>query len=276
MQSSEIIRIDIDAVLRSRVPGLRRWLPRCVVRWLERLICQRELNDILENNAGLRGSSFCRATIEFLDVNVDFVGCNRLPDPSNRRVIFVSNHPLGGLDGMALIDFVASRYGVEPLFVVNDLLSAIEPLADVFVPINKHGHQSRSAAAAVDEAFASDRPVIIFPAGLCSRRIKGHVADLEWKKMFITKAIDSHRTIIPLFFDAENSSFFYKFANIRKRLGIKFNVEMIRLPREVIRARGSRFRVVVGEPVTPDRIVAQGETHRQAADRFRSLVYNLR
>lgn len=274
--TGEPLSIDLDAVLRSRVPGVRRWMPRWLVRRFEKLICQDEMNEMLRVAGGRRGSAFCRSVLEHLGIDVSVKGSELLPPSSDTRVLFISNHPLGGLDGIALIDFIAARYGVEPLFVVNDLLMAIEPLRDVFVPINKHGSQSREAARAVDEAFASSRPLIIFPAGLVSRRRKGgEIADLQWQKMFVSKARMSGRTIIPLYFSGRNSSFFYNFAKFRTSVGLKFNIEMVRLPREVFRAAGSHFDILVGSPVAPGNLIRQGESLRDAADRLRDQVYDL-
>lgn len=277
MESPQNLKINVDEVLRARMPRLRRWMPRWLVGWLERLICQDKMNEMLRVAGDSRGADFCSKVLDHLDVKTDFKGVEHMPDVNDRRVLIVCNHPLGGLDGIALIDFVTRYYGVEPYFIVNDLLMAIEPLRDIFVPINKHGAQSRSAVAAVEQAFASDRPLIIFPAGLCSRRGKGGVvADLQWQKSFVARAESAGRTIIPIYFDGENSSFFYKFAKFRTRLGIKLNIEMVRLPREVFRARGSRFAVYVGESIAPSAITREGETRQQTADRLRLLVYSLR
>lgn len=270
------MKIDVDAVLAERLPKVRRWLPRWLVRRLERMICQDQMNALLADAAGMTGSQFCASVMRHLDVAITVEGESRLPSVDDRRVLFICNHPLGGLDGIALIDFVACRYGVEPLFIVNDLLLAIEPLRDVFVPIKKYGNQSKDAALNIDAAFESDRPLIIFPAGLVSRRgKKGVIADLQWQKMFVNKAVKSRRTIVPLFFDGKNSPFFYKFAKFRTRLGLKFNIEMVRLPKEVFRAAGSRFTVYVGDPIPPEAILAPGESPRQAADRLRNVVYSL-
>ncbi|MDE5811332.1 MAG: 1-acyl-sn-glycerol-3-phosphate acyltransferase [Muribaculaceae bacterium] len=270
------IEIDVDSVLRSRAPGVRRLMPRWLVRKLERLVCQDEMNALLRDGDGLEGSDFCRSVLQHLDVKVDVVNAERLPSATDKRVVFISNHPLGGLDGIALIDMVSRRYGVEPLFIVNDLLMAIEPLRSVFVPINKHGAQSRAAVKAVDDAFSSDRPVIVFPAGLCSRRgKKGKIADLEWQKMFVQKSIKSGRTIIPLFFNGENSSFFYKFAQWRQRLGLKFNIEMVLLPREVFKARGKRFEIRIGNALTAQQTAALGATPREQTEKLRNRVYDM-
>ncbi len=268
------LEINIGEVLRQRLPRYSRMIPRCVVRSLERTVCQDELNRLLRDNFPRRGADFCRGVLDDLGVTVRFHNTGNLPPKEHKRVLFVSNHPLGGLDGMALIDFVRDYYGVEPRFIVNDLLTAIEPLSDTFIPVNKHGSQSRQAIEALDEAFASDVPLLMFPAGLVSRRgKKGVVADLEWQKMFVTKARRYARDIIPLHFYGENSSFFYKFAKFRRRLGLKFNIEMIYLPREVFRSRGKTFDVVVGEPVSH---ASLGDmSPRDKAQQIRQQVYAL-
>lgn len=254
MNREEVIKIDVGEVIRSRLPGLYRFIPRCVVKLLEKLICQEELNRLLEDNAGKEGAEFCHGVLESLDVKVDVRFPERLPAKENRQVVFVSNHPLGGLDGMALIDLLQRHYGGQVWFIVNDLLMAVKPLESVFIPINKFGSQSRDSIARIDAAFAGNDPVIIFPAGLVSRyrrvpyggKTVKMVCDLEWHKMFITKSVQHRRDIVPLFFSGTNSMDFYKKANLRKRLGLKFNFEQVLLPREVFRSRGKRFTVTVG------------------------------
>lgn len=122
----------------------------------------------------------------------------------------------------------------EMKFVVNDLLTFVEPLRSIFLGINKHGDQSRDAVALLDQAFAGPAPIVMFPAGLVSRRQPdGSIADLRWQKMVVNKAISCQRDIIPLHFSGENSKFFYNFAHLRTSLGLKFNIEMARLPAEI-------------------------------------------
>lgn len=243
-------QLDVAAIIRQRLGARSRWVPGFALGWLERLICQDEMNALLRAAYPRRGADFCRAVMDYLDIDVDVKGLENMPD--SPRAIFASNHPLGGLDGMALIDFAARYYGRPPLFVINDLLMAIEPLRDVFIPVNKHGAQSRESARAIDEAMLSDRPVLVFPAGLCSRRRNGVVADLQWNKMFVQKARQSQRTIVPLAFKAANSDRFYTWANRRERLGIKFNAEMVLLPAEVFKSRGKTFEIIVGKPIATD------------------------
>ncbi len=267
------IHIDLQQVVAAKLGSKARLVPRWLVRRLEHTICQDELNTMLAENFPLRGAEFCRGVLDHLDVKIRVEGEENLPPADNRRVLIVSNHPLGGLDGMALIDYFERRFGGQIYFLVNDLLMAVEPLSDVFLPINKHGAQSRRAIARIDEVMAGNDPVLIFPAGLCSRKAKGgDIRDLEWKKMFVVKAIQNHRDIIPVFFEGRNSDFFYNFALWRKRSGLKLNIEMIYLPREVFRARGKTFTIHC-LPAVPWQQLGTVAEARQTALRLKQTVY---
>lgn len=273
MSSDRPIRIDVGGVLASRLGGKARFVPRFLVRWLEKLICQDKLNQLLESNYPLRGAEFCDGVLCDLDVTIDIRNENLLP--KNPRCIIVSNHPLGGLDGMSMISWLSRHYNRPVRFVVNDLLMAVEPLTDCFVPVNKHGRQSRSSLGSLEEALAGDGPVVIYPAGLCSRLgADGVVADLAWNKMFVTKAIESRRDIVPVHFDGHNSPSFYRWARIRQRLGIKFNFEMLLLPREVFRSRGKTFTITCGTPV-PWQSLEGGAKAASTAAQLRRQVYAL-
>lgn len=273
MSSDRPIRIDVGGVLASRLGGKARFVPRFLVRWLEKLICQDKLNQLLESNYPLRGAEFCDGVLCDLDVTIDIRNENLLP--KNPRCIIVSNHPLGGLDGMSMISWLSRHYNRPVHFVVNDLLMAVEPLTDCFVPVNKHGRQSRSSLGSLEEALAGDGPVVISPAGLCSRLgDDGVVADLAWNKMFVTKAIESRRDIVPVHFDGHNSPSFYRWARIRQRLGIKFNFEMLLLPREVFRSRGKTFTITCGTPV-PWQSLEGGAKAASTAAQLRRQVYAL-
>lgn len=273
MSADRPIRIDVGGVLASRLGGKARFVPRFLIRWLEKLICQDQLNQLLESNYPLRGAEFCDGVLCDLDVTIDIRNENLLP--KNPRCIIVSNHPLGGLDGMSMISWLSRHYNRPVRFVVNDLLMAVEPLTDCFVPVNKHGRQSRSSLVSLEEALAGDGPVVIYPAGLCSRLgDDGVVADLAWNKMFVTKAIESRRDIVPVHFDGHNSPSFYRWARIRQRLGIKFNFEMLLLPREVFRSRGKTYTITCGTPV-PWQSLEGGAKAASTAAQLRRQVYAL-
>lgn len=282
MAENNVLKIDVGEVIRTRAPRLARLLPGSIVRWLERLICQQELNQLLEENAGKKNGAFCKGVLESLDITVNMIHQERLPDKNHRRVVFACNHPLGGLDGIALIHLIESYFGGQVWFIVNDLLMAVKPLEGVFLPINKFGKQSRAAYRAIDDAFAGNDPIIIFPAGLCSRlntvvsdgTRREVISDLEWHKMFVNKCVAYKRDIVPLFFSGQNSMSFYKKARLRKRLGIKFNFEQVLLPREMVRSRGKTYTVVVGH-MHPYTEFEGGQNADRYAGNLKTEVYAL-
>ena len=265
------MKIDVDKVLRERLPRHYRYIPRFVVKWLERTICQDRLNAILEKMAGKNSVDAAKAALDEMGITIVAKGLDTLPDG---RYMFVSNHPLGGLDGLALISLLGNCYDRKIKFLVNDLLMAVEPLRGVFLPVNKYGKQSRVTASQIEEALKSDNQFITFPAGLCSRmQPDGSIADLTWQKAAIVHAVNYHRDIVPVYFDAHNSRFFYRFAKWRKKLGIKFNIELIFLPKEMIKQSGSTLRVIIGEPIPYGTLDAAKP--KQEAARLRDIVYSM-
>ena len=267
----ELVKIDVDKVLRTRLPKHYRYIPRFLVRWLERTICQDRLNTILEKMADKNSVDAATVALDEMGITVNASGLDELP---LGRYVFVSNHPLGGLDGLALISLLGNRYERNIKFLVNDLLMAVTPLRGVFLPVNKYGRQSREAASEIDVALSSDNQIITFPAGLCSRmQPDGSIADLPWQKAAVVHAVNYQRDIVPIYFDARNSSFFYRFANWRKRLGIKFNIELIFLPKEMLKQSGSNLRFVVGQPIPWSSLDARAP--KQETARLRDIVYSM-
>lgn len=267
------MEIDLHRILRERMPRkISRRVPGFVITLLERIIHQKELNAMLRAAWPAEGPEFARRILTHLDITVETEGLDSLPAG---RFMFASNHPLGGLDGIALIAVLGERYGHDGVrFLVNDMLMNVEPLRCVFLPVNKFGRQGKDAAKSISEALASDRQILQFPAGLVSRlHDDGSIADLEWQKSFVTKAIESRRDIIPVRFEALNRRRFYRLARLRKKSGLKFNLEQVFLPAEVCAARGRRFRIVFGAPVGWEKLRDSGKDAREIAAGIRAAVY---
>lgn len=271
---SKPLKIDVDSVIRQRMPRQYKYIPKWLIRWLARIIKQDELNKILIDMSADKGVG--AADIALADLNVKYKAVDEDNIPGEGRFIFASNHPLGGLDGMALISLIGHHYGGDNIkFIVNDLLMAVKPLDNVFLPINKHGRQSRQGALDIEAEYNGDKQMITFPAGLCSRRLKGgKIGDLQWQKFVVSQAISSQRDIIPVYFDGRNSKFFYRFAKLREWLRIKFNIEMIFLPREMFKASGKEFNVYFGTPIKWQDL--DSKNPREEAQRIRELVYKLK
>lgn len=265
------MQINVDAAIKQKSPRWHRWLPKWLIRWVERTIHQAEMNDFLAKHSGDSSIQFAQETVNYFDVTVRVNNEENLP--KSGRYILVSNHPLGGLDGLAIIGEVG-KHRTDIKFPVNDLLMQLEPMHEVFVPINKHGRNSHDTAKMFDEIFTSDALVCYFPAGLCSRKQKGKICDLEWKKTIISKAKQYQRDIIPLYFGGKNSNRFYRLANFRKRIGIKFNIEMLYLPDEMFRQRGNTLEMTFGAAI-PYTTFDRSKSDKEWAAWLKSKVYEL-
>ena len=242
------LQLDVTQAIASKNKKLAKWLPRFIIRWVENLIHQDEMNLFFAKHEHDSPLEFAKHTLEgFAQASVTVTNEEKIPKEG--RYIVVSNHPLGAIDGLAMISLIG-KYRSDIKFPVNDLLMAIQPMHGIFIPINKHGKNSMEAARELDNAFASNDLIIYFPAGLCSRKINGQIQDLEWKKTIIQKAVAYQRDIIPAFFEGKNSERFYRIANWRKRLRIKTNLEMLLLPDEMVRQKGNKFTVTFGIPIS--------------------------
>jgi hypothetical protein len=274
MINNRIFQLNVHDIFRKKAPGMCKKIPNFVITLLSKLVCQSKLNHQFKLNAGLMGVDFMENTVKNFDIKLHLEGEENLPD-FHHKCIFASNHPLGGLDGICLSAVLGKKYDQRIKYLVNDILYFIEPLQEIFVPVNKHGAQAKNAVAILNEAFVSENQIITFPAGLCSRRTKGVIRDPKWKKMLITKAIESKRDIIPVYFEARNSNFFYNIANIRTWLGLKFNIEMLLLPGEMFKAMHSTFTIYFGKPVSWQTFDSS-KTPQQWADEIEKIVYNIR
>lgn len=263
--------IDIDEAFRSKNPTLYRWLPRFVLNYLKRVVHQEEINRFIEKNGRKTEFEFVTAILEEFGVRLQVSGLENLPESGG--CIVASNHPLGGLDAMALLE-MASRRRKDICFIVNDILLRLENLRGIFVGVNKHGRNSQQALQTLDEVYASGGCTMIFPAGLVSRKRKGVIKDLEWKKSFITKARKHQLPVVPVYISGKNSNFFYNLAYLRTRLGIKANIEMLYLADEMYRQRNRTISIIFGTPV-PYTMFEAAYTDRDWAALMREHVYLL-
>lgn len=262
--------IDLDKVIKEKNPRLYRRLPRFVINYLKRIVHQDTINEYIHKHRDKHGIEFVDAMLKEFGVKIETNG--QLNSAGDRQVIIVANHPLGGLDGLALIS-AASKAGYDVLFPVNDLLMNLPNMRNMFIPINKHGRNVKLAKE-LDESFSSSKTILYFPAGLCSRKSNRKIMDLEWKKTFVSKARTFKRDVIPVHIDARNSSFFYNIARIRKFLGIKANIEMVYLVDEMLKQRNKAIKFTFGKPI-PWNVFDNRYTDRQWASRLRDFVYTL-
>lgn len=267
--------IDISDILRGKMGSKAKFVPSPLVKWLKHIVHQDEVNKYLWDSRHLTGVEWLEDCMRYLDMTLEIVGKENLPDKDDGNLYtFVSNHPLGGEDGVALGAVIGRHYDGRFRYLVNDLLMNLPGLAPLCIPINKTGSQSRSFPAMVEAGFRSDNHMLMFPAGLCSRRINGEIRDLPWKKTFITKSVETHRDVVPIHFGGRNSDFFYTLANVCKALGIKFNIAMLFLVDEMYKNVHKSFRIAIGKPI-PWQTFDKSRTPAQWAQYVQDEVYKL-
>ncbi len=274
---SEPLKIDVEAAVRAKLPG--RYVPRCIINWLKKIVHQDEMNEFLKTHTDIYDFDFARIYLtEGLHCTYNITGVENIPQ-TDQPLLFVSNHPLGGLDGIVLALMLGEQRQYNLRLIVTDLLMYIKPLNGIFVPVNKVGKQSREYALKHQQLWESDMDILTFPAGACSRLqdIEGEgrvIRDLDWKKSFIRHAVQYKRDIVPIYFEGKNSNFFYKLAYWRKKLGIKVNIEMLYLADEMYKAKGSHFTARIGQPI-PYTTFDQSRTPVEWAQYVKEIVYKL-
>ena len=267
--------IDIDKILNDKMGKKAKYVPRPLVTWLKRIIHQDEVNRYLWESRHLTGTEWLEECVRYLDMTLEIVGEENLPDKTDGRLYtFVSNHPLGGEDGVALGAIIGRHYDGRFRYLVNDLLMNLPGLAPVCIPINKTGNQSRNFPTMVEAGFKSDNHMLMFPAGICSRKRDGNIRDIEWKKTFITKSVEYQRDIVPIHFGGQNSEFFYRLANFSDKYVKKINIAMLFLVDEMYKNAHKTFRIAIGKPI-PWQTFDKGKTPAQWAQYVQDIVYTL-
>ncbi len=262
--------IDLPKVISDKNPALLKFIPRFIVSYLIKIIHQEELNKAIWDNRDVYGVDFARRMLETFGAVINVNGIENLPKTG--RQLIASNHPLGGLDGLALMSEVG-RVRTDFLFPVNDLLMNLSNLKELFIPVNKHGSNAENIKI-FNDTFASNVLLLFFPAGLVSRKVNNKIVDLEWKKTFLTKSIKYKRDIIPVYISGLNTNFFYNLANWRKRLGIKANIEMLYLVDEMYKQKDKIINITFGKLI-PIGMFDKRHTQREWAQILREHVYAL-
>ena len=266
--------VDIDDILKSKMGAKAKFVPKPLTAWLKRIVHQDQVNAFLWESRHLVGTEWLEECVRYLDATLEIVGQENLPDKDDGRLYtFVSNHPLGGEDGVALGAIIGRHYDGRFRYLVNDLLMNLPGLAPLCIPINKTGKQGRDFPKMVEAGFQSDNHMLMFPAGLCSRKKNGVISDIPWTKTFISKSVQYQRDVVPIHFGGQNSNFFYRLANFSDRF-LPFNLAMLFLVDEMYKNVHKTFRVAIGKPI-PWQTFDKSRSPKDWAQYVRSEVYKL-
>lgn len=269
MGDSDKFYIDVEEVFKSKAPKTAKWIPSFVFKYLKKILHQYEINSMISRGEGLYGLPFVDIVLKEFNTKVETEGSENI---KGNRLLFASNHPMGGLDGIALIDTVG-RFYPDVVTPVNDILLFVPNLRPLFIPVNKHGSNAENIKL-FNDTFAGDKTICYYPFGLCSRKKNGKIIDLEWKKTFISKARTYQRDIIPTHISGRNSDFFYNLSNIRKTLHVKANIEMLFLVNEFYKQKNKTLKITFGKPI-PWQTFDKRYNDTVWADKLRKFSYKI-
>ncbi len=271
VNNEKALYLDLRKIFKEKNPRLAPYIPGFIYAYLNRVLHLNEINAFLAVHGSKTGLAFTKEVIKDFNVTFSLRGEENLPETG--RFIFVSNHPLGGFDGMSLLTILGEKYQ-DVRSLSNDILMSMENLKPLFVPINKHGSMTHESAKILDDAMGSDYQILTFPSGLVSRKTKGVIRDPQWQKSFISKAVQYKRDIIPIHVSGRCSEFFYRLSRFRKFLGIKTNIEMFFLPDETYKHKNGHFTITFGKPVSYN-VFDRSKRPEAWAKSMQNYVYSL-
>lgn len=264
--------IDIDKIFKEKNPAAYKWTPKFLVNYIKRIVHEDDVNRFENANHDKFEFEYLDAALKEVNAKITYSGLHNVP--LTGACIIASNHPLGGIDGMALLQIVGT-VRKDLSFLVNDILTQLVNFGKLFVPVNKVGATSAQNLRRIDEIYANDGVTMIFPAGLVSRKINGTIQDLKWNRSFIRKAVQYKQPIIPVLIDGKLSPFFYNFSNFRKKIGIKANIEMLYLVNELYKLKNNTTHITFGPAISPE-IFTKEKNLDEWAELMRQYVYQLK
>ncbi|XOV68427.1 MAG: 1-acyl-sn-glycerol-3-phosphate acyltransferase [Fluviicola sp.] len=264
--------IDVEKLIASKNPKALKRTPRFVISYLKHILHQAEINEFIKDHEDIKNAEWCQAVVDYFNITINVQHIERIPKEG--KIVLAMNHPLGGMDAMILVSALKD-HRKDLKFIVNDLLMNLDPMKEMFVGVDKINKNRATVREQIKALFQSDEAVCIFPAGLVSRKQKGEVKDLVWKKTFVTYSREFDRTIIPIYIDGRLSRFFYGLSNIRGKLGIKTNIEMLYLANELFKQRDRHFEFIVGKPIYSNELDPSVDD-KDIAQEIKEKVYDLR
>ena len=261
--------LDLNEILG---PKMSAKLPGFVKRFFARRLHIKQINDCIMKAEHYAGAGFFDEALNYVGITYKVRGEENID--LSKKYLFACNHPLGGPEALIIGSIFRRIYGDGFMVPSNQILYNMKPLQEFFVPVSVGGRQGREIAERIAGMFESDRQVLVFPAGLCAKSIKGVVTEMPWKKMFVAQARKYQRDVVPVHISGHNSKWYFFLSWLSRTLKLKFNLGMIFLVDELFKQRGNEFVITFGKPIEYDRF-DKTKTDLQWADEVKNIVKNL-
>jgi len=265
--------LSVESIVRGARNPIVRNLPRWLTAAVSKFLYEKEFNAALDLNRDRFGFDWVNGMLEWFNIRVEADHCENVRDCG--RAVFVPNHTIGGLDGMAVLS-VIGKYHRAAKSLSSDFLMAIPNVASFIIPVSTSANKTRDFLGKVEKLYASDEQVLCFAAGRVSRRTKNGIADVPWTKGFIAKSVLHGRAVVPVYIDTLNRPSFYRYQGVRaavKRF-TGLSTERFFILREQYHQRNAVFRMNFGKPI-PSAVFNERRTADEWAQRVRAHVYRM-
>ncbi|WP_101756770.1 lysophospholipid acyltransferase family protein [Oceanicoccus sp. KOV_DT_Chl] len=264
--------ISIESVLEQKLPGLSERQPllgKTLLKFMRYLFHEREFQQFGETYPHVEGFDFVEQALAYFDFSYRVKASEQERIPTHGRVVIVANHPIGSLDGLALLKMIGEiRPDVKA--VANEILYALDPLRSLLLPVdNMNGRSGKVQLRAIKDHLAAEGAVIIFPAGEVSRMSPTGIKDGRWNSGFLRFAKSRQAPILPVFVDGRNSIFFYSLSILAKPISTLW------LIREMFKHAKNHVDISVGHLVYPEQYQGLGLKPDAVAKLFKKNTYRL-
>lgn len=264
--------INIEQAVIDKFPGFAnkpQLIRKPTISLLKRLIHENEINSFLLANDDARGFEFIDRVFEYFNFSYTVRAREKANIPAIGRVVIFANHPIGSLDGLAILRLV-SEVRPDVKIVANDMLAWFKALENLIVPLdNMTGGSARRSIRNVLHALENEQAIIVFPAGEVSRAHPTGIKDAVWRPGFLHFARKAKAPLLPIHIGAKNSLLFYSASMLYKPLGTAL------LAREMFNKRSRTIKFRVGELIPSDALESKSLHDRTLVKRLKKHLYKI-
>lgn len=264
--------LNIEQSITNKFPGFTQQTPlvrNSTLSILRKLTHEREINAFLHEHQGNRGIDFIDRIFDYFNFTYNVSQRERNNIPAQGRVIIIANHPIGSLDGLALVRLV-SEVRKDVKIIANDMLMALEPLHDLLLPLDNMTRTAyKQSYKNILQSLNDDQAVIIFPAGEVSRATPKGIRDGKWQAGFLHFARKTQAPILPIFISAKNSLLFYSASILFKPLSTAL------LAHEMFNKKSAEIKFRVGEMIPPQALESNQLMDKALIKRLKKHLYKI-
>lgn len=262
--------LDLNELAEHFIPKYKKFVPKFVFKKLKKLLHIDELNQLFESTHYGTGQQFLDEGCDFLGLKTELngPGLAELEKYKDQPVMFASNHPYGGPEGLAAFKYIHREFP-RARILIQSFMKIIRPFTEISI------YNGKDLSSLMD-AVKNKRPLFFYPAGYCSRKLSnGEIFDYEWKNSFVRIAQKNNMPIVIMYTHGQLSKRTLRITQIRKFFHIKYSIETIYLPDEMFKMKDSTLKITYSHVIDPSVLTTDVSIGEWAA-RLRQYCYELK